>query len=1037
MRAAADMPGRRRRSRDSSKKMSGRGRIILIFAALAIFLLVTSLRGIASFYTDYLWFKSLDLSSVFTGILGAKVALGAIFTGVFAAICFVNLTIADRIAPAFQRIGPEDELLNRYNQLVGKRALLLRAGVSLLLGLVAGVGQSSAWNQWILFRNGGDFGVNDATFGTDVGFYVFRLPFYVTVVTWLFASLVIILFITLVAHYLNGGIRLQAPFQRVTPAVKGHISVLLAVSALVKAVGYWLQRYELTFSTRGVVDGATYTSVKAQLPVIYLLLLISLLSCALFIVNIWRRGWVLPIVAVGLWGFVAVVAGAAYPEFIQRFMVVPAESVKERPYIENNIAATRLAMGLDRVETKDFNYTEDSEATAKAIQESPQTVRNIRLLDPNVVLPTYQRQQSIRAPYRFNELDVDRYMVKTPDGDYERTTVVLGNRDMSIADIPQQSWEGRHLTFTHGYGMALAPANATTSTGLPKFMVRDIPVQVDEDIELEINQPQLYFGENIDGYAVVGTKRQEIDLPDGNGQNGQNAQSEYEGKGGVPLNSWLRKAAFAARFGDWNPLISSFITDQSQILYIRDIKSRISTAAPFLRYDSDPYPVVVNGRIVYLVDAYTTTDHYPNAQRIDTTGLPADTGLTGQFNYVRNSVKGVVDAYDGTVKLYVVDPADPIAQAYQTAFPELFAPMDEMPAELRDHVRYPEDLFRVQTSMWGRYHIDNPDEFYAKTSAWSIAQDPGTAVATAANSTTPTITSATGEVSRALEPRVDPYYLMMRLPDESRSSFLLLRSFVPISDDDSKKQLTAFMVAKSDPDDYGRLVVYQMPRDQSIDGPAIVNSTIQADDQVAQRITILNQQGSRVLYGNLLLIPIENSILYVRPLYVSSEGQTTQPELKNVIVVFGSRVIIRPTLREALMAMFPTITVPETYESQRADTDVSAGGDGSLEGDGSGDVEATEDQPTTTTTTVVPDSTPPTTSGEPSQAGTPEQLVAQAQQMLISAEADLRATGDLGAYQTAVREAIELLRQASEAMSTTTTTAASPSTPTTEPPASA
>ncbi len=942
----------------------------------------------------------------------------------------MNLAIADRLAPSLQRIGPEDELLSLYHQLIGKRALLMRAVTSLVLGLIAGVGQSSMWNQWILYRNGGDFGKADATFGTDVGFYVFRLPFYTTVITWLFASLVIILFVTVGAHYLNGGIRFQVPMQRVTPAVKGHISVLLAVLALVKAVGYWLQRYELTFSTRGVVNGATYTDMKAQLPVIYLLLLISLLSCALFIVNIWRRGWVLPIVAVGLWGFVAVVAGAIYPEFIQRFSVVPAESVKERPYIENNIAATREAMGLDKVETKDFAYTEDAEATAKAIQESPQTVRNIRLLDPNVVLPTYQRQQSIRAPYRFNELDVDRYMVKTPEGDMERTTVVMGNRDMAIADIPQQSWEGRHLTFTHGFGMALAPANATTSTGLPEFMVRDIPVQVSSDIDLQIDQPRLYFGENLDGYAIVGTKRQEIDYP---GEGGQNTQTTYEGEGGVVLDSWWRKAAFAARFGDWNPLISSFVTDSSRILYVRDVKDRISTAAPFLRYDADPYPVVVNGRIVYMVDAYTTSDHYPNAQRIDSSGLPAGSGLSGSFNYVRNSVKGVVDAYDGTVKLYVVDTEDPIARAYQAAFPELFASYDEMPAELRDHVRYPEDLFRIQTSMWARYHLGDPDEFYSKTSAWSIAQDPGTAVATAANSTTPTITSATGEVSRALEPRVDPYYLMMRLPDEAHSSFLLLRSFVPISDDDSKKLLTAFMVAKSDPEDYGRLVVYQMPPGQSIDGPAVVNSMIQADEQVAQRITVLNQQGSRVQYGNLLLVPIENSILYVRPLYVSSEGQTTQPELKNVIVVFGSRVVIRPTLREALMAMFPTITVPETYESQRSDDD--SGGDSGGDADG-GQVGGGDAQTgASTTTTTTPGGTTSTTTGEPSQQGTPEQLIAQAQQILAKAEADLRATGDLGAYQAAVRSANDLLRQAMEAMATTTTT--SPSSTTTQEPASA
>lgn len=1004
MRASTDMPKRRRRG-------SGRGRIILIVVALLLFVLITSLRGVAGFYTDYLWFESLDLTQVFTGILGAKIALGAVFTAIFFVLLFVNLTIADRIAPKFRPAGPEDDLLTRYHQMVDRRAGLVRGVVSFLFALIAGIGVSSEWNQWLLFRNGGSFGVSDATFGTDVGFYVFKLPFYTAVVQWLFASVVIILLVTIVAHYLNGGIRLQSPFQRVTPQVKAHISVLLALLALIKAVDYWLQRYQLTFSTRGAVDGATYTDVKAQLPAIYLLLLISLLSCGLFIVNIWRRGWVLPVVAVGLWGFVALIAGTIYPLVIQRVVVVPAESSKEAPYITNNIAATRQAMGLDSVQSKQFDYTEDRAATSAAVANNPETIRNIRLLDPKVVTPTYQRLQGNTAGYRFNDLDVDRYPITTPSGVVAPTQVVLSNRDLNVQGVPQQSWEGRHIAYTHGYGLALSAANAVEGNGRPDFLVKDIPLSIDTNrIDITVDRPQLYFGENISGYAIVGTQRDEIDyLTEG----GATATNAYDGKGGVALSSWIRKAAFAARFGDWNPLISNFVTDQSRILYIRDIKERLKTVAPFLKYDNDPYPVVANGRIVFIADAYTTTDQYPNAQRADTSQLPPGSGLNARFNYVRNSVKAVIDTYDGSVKMYVVDPNDPIAAAYAQAFPRLFAPGDEMPSELRVHWRYPEDMFRVQTNMWGRYHITDSQSFYEQTNAWSVAQDPGVSVSTgSALQTTPQVTTPTGQVARAKEPRIDPYYLLMQPPGEDKDSFLAMRSFVPYSDDDSKKKLTAFMIAKSDPEDYGKLITYEIPSDQNLDGPAIISSSIAANEDVSRNVSLLNTQGSKVIFGNLLLVPIDNTIVYVRPLYVSAEGTTAVPELKDVIVVSGQqnqRVVMKPTLREALTTLFPGVPV-ETFENGRSTTpDTGAA--------------ATPDNGSGSTTTTTP------SSGEPSE--TAQQLIADAQKILADAETNLKNTGDLGAYQAAVRSAQDKLRQALDQ-------GANPSTTTTsQPPASA
>ncbi len=1017
MRVPTDMPKRRR--------SSGRGRIIVIVVIAVAFLLITSLRGLAGFWTDYLWFDSLGLSSVFSGVLGAKIALGIIFTGVFFVLTFASLTVADRVAPKNRTLGPEDDLLNRYHAVVDRRATLFRALVSLVLGLIAGVGMSSEWNQWILFRNGGSFGVKDQTFQTDVGFYVFKLPFYITIVNWLFASGVIILLVTVVAHYLNGGIRLQSPIQRVTPQVKAHISVILGLLALVKAADYWLQRYALTWSTRGTVDGATYTDVKAQLPAIYLLLFIALLSFGLFIYNIWRRGWVLPVVAVGLWALVSVVAGVAYPAFIQRFRVEPEESSKEAPYIQHNIEATRDALGLNEVQTKAFDYTDDQVATSEAIDKNPGTIRNVRLLDPSIVPPTYQSQQGLLGFYRFNELDVDRYPVAATNPDdvnstlpAETTQVVLGARDLYTSGIPQPSWEGTHLAYTHGYGLALAPANTTNTDGAPDYLVRDVPVEVQENqINLKIDQPQLYYGENLPGYAITNTGRAEVDytgIAEGEGQ------STYSGTGGVKLDSFTRKAAFALRFADWNLIVSNFLTSDSRIVFERDIRARIEKVAPFMEWDSDPYPVVQDGRVVYIWDGYTSTNKYPNAQQADTTGLPSGSGLSGGgLNYVRNSVKAVLDSYDGTVKLYVVDPSDPIVTAYEKAFPALFYPVDEMPQELRAHWRYPEDLFRLQTNMYGRYHITDPQTFYEKTSAWAVANDPGTSVggtsAAAAQSAT---ALGTGQVLPTATKRIDPFYQLLQLPGETQESFVMSRPFVPFSETQSqsgsRQTLTSFMVADSDPDDYGKITVYEMPSGQQINGPSLANSAISQNQVVSTLITQLNQQGSRVQYGNMLLVPLENSILYVRPLYVAADANAV-PQLKQVIVVSGDRVAMRPTLRAAIEQLYPNSS-PETVESR---TITQIGGTGSTTDPNSG-------SSSSTTTTVPGGSTsttvPPATGGE-----TVDQLVALAVQALNDADAALK-NGDLAGYQAKVEEASQYLGQAQQLTASGTAQATVPST---------
>jgi uncharacterized membrane protein (UPF0182 family) len=872
---------------------------VVVIAVAALVITIVSMRSVAGFYTDYLWFDSLGFTSVWRGLLWAKAGLVGFFLAIAFGLVWVNLFVADRLAPAVRPPGPEEDALAGLNAFFDRRPAVARVVVAALPALLVGGGVGGRWHDWILFSNGVDFGVADPQYGRDVGFYVFQLPFLSFLVNWLFTALLVVAVVTAAAYYRNGGVRLQAPRGVITPAARGHFSILLAVIVLVRATSYYLDRFEITFSTRGIVHGATYTDVHAQLPAINLLIAISLLAAGLLIYNVRRRGWLLPGIAVGLWALVAVVVGTAYPAFVQRFRVEPAESVKEAPFIERNIKATRAALGLGEVKVRPFAY--DEQLSVEALQKNADTIRNVRLWDPHVLARTYQRLQEVRTFYRFTDVDIDRYDVREA-----LTQTMLSARELNPDSLPSDTWENRHLAFTHGYGAVMSPANAVTADGQPDFLVKDIPPQG----EPPITEPRLYHGESIGGFAIVNSGRDEIDYVKADGTAVTN---RYDGRGGVGIGSILRRAAFALRFGDVNPLISGFMTPESKILYVRDIRERARTAAPFLHYDADPYPVLVEGRIVWLMDAYTTTNRYPYGQRAERDRLGSASGLNHDFNYIRNSVKVVIDAYHGDVRFYVVDPHDPIAAAYAKAFPGLFAGAGEVSDELRAHFRYPEDLFRVQTNMWGRYHIGDPKEFYSQSDRWNIAQDPGTA--------RPTATTVPGALPPAQpasprEGRMDPYYLLVRLPDAPRLEFLMLQPFVPFSEDDSRRELSAFMVAKGDPDDYGQLEVFVMPRDRQVDGPAIVNARINQDPEVSQLITLLSRAGSEVLLGNLVIIPVEQSLIYIRPLYVQATGANAVPELKKVIVAFGDRIAIRDTFQDALVAVFGS--APETLEERPA-----------------------------------------------------------------------------------------------------------------------
>lgn len=947
------------------------GRFIVLAVIVALLFGLLSLRGVASFYTDYLWFDALNRASVWRQVLGAKIVLTLIFGAFFFVLMWMNLLISDRSAPTHRPPGPEEELISRYHAVVGGRYLLVRTVVSFLFALIAAAGVPSQWEEWLLFVNRKEFGISDPQFGADIGFYVFQLPFLSYVVGWAFAAFVIMLIVTALSHYLNGSVRVSViGGERAKPIVKVHLSAILAVLALIKAADYWLARYELTTSTRGVLDGAFYTDVNAQLPALYLLIAISLCAVVLLVVNLWRRGWTLPVLAVGLWAFVAIVVGGIYPAFVQRFQVDPNETAREADFADRNIEATRHAFGLEGMAVNPFDYSEV--LTPEQIRANAVTVQNARILDPVTVHPTFERFQAERGFYRFlgedalpgtgalePTLDTDRYVV-----DGELRQVILGARELAGEDTA--NWERRHVRVTHGYGLAMASANATTDEGRPDFLVSTITNDVDDSIDLDFGVPQIYHGEDMGGYSLVGTTVDEVDYV---ANDGGDVLGNYEGSAGVKLGGIVRQLAFSLRFGQIEPLISNFINDDTRVIYVRDVRDRVEKLAPFLQYDSDVYPVIFDDRIHYVIDAYTTTDKYPYSQRSENDRLDRG-GLAGpRFNYVRNSVKAVVDAYDGDVSFYVMPVDDPIIEAWRSAFPSLFSDFSEMPDELKDHLRYPQDLFRVQTNMYSTYQIENPVSLLVGTERWAVAQDPGRSVG--AGGTFESSVDEQGIVT-VREQRVSPYYTLLQLPGEDDPSFVTLRSFVPFDENDDRKELEAFMVGETRPDGSSRLVTYELTS-STAPGPVLVASGIAQTQEITTQLTLLDQVGSQVDFSDLVMLPIDNSILWVRSLYVSAEG-TSVPNLEFVIAAIvgeTQQIGIGRNLNEALQQLFPGEDFSDVVGEALGDVNGEFGeGDGDAGDAGGPDGPATAD----------PDDDPTTEPGDTPSAGeetpeTPETLV--------------------------------------------------------------
>ena len=974
----------------SERRRRGRGRAWLWILGIAIVLaliVLLSLRAIAGFYTDKLWFDSLGYGDTWRQQLAARVVPAAVFTAAFFVIVLVNLVLTDRLAPTYRAMGPSDEFIDRYQRATAPFRGRIRILVSLIVALFVGVGVSAQWHEWILFTNRVDFGVEDPEFGMDVGFYVFQLPFLEFIFDWLFASFFILLFIVALAHYLNGGIRFSGPFERVTPQVKAHLSVILAVMALIMTARYYLDRFELTRSTSGAVQGAGATDLSARLPALTLLAIISIVAAALFLLNIVRRGWVLPVIAVGLWGFVAIIVSTIYPAYYQRFQVDPNELARERPYIERNIEATRVAFGLDGVSEQEYQYQEEIDLAT--LESNRASIDNARLWDPDITQATYQTLQGLQTYYRVDDVDVDRYMVNG-----QMRPAVIAARELNRAELPSQSWVNRHIVYTHGYGVVASPANQASGEGNPLYLTSDIP-PVDDGIDVEV--PELYFGEQLGGYALVNAEQEEFNYPR---EDGEDVTTRYEGSDGVEMSNLIRRGAFALRFGDINPLISGEIADSTKIVYQRDVMDRVEELAPFLAWDDDPYPAVIDGRVQWILDGYTTTNAYPYSQSASGPG-----GLSRDFNYVRNSVKATIDAYEGTVTLYVVDDDDPMVRAYSKAFPELFTSIDEMPPALRDHLRYPEDLFTVQSDVWGSYHVVDSTTFYQRNAAWLRSPDPTTGVVAetggAGEGGETTEETTEPQAATSTSARMEPYYLMLRPPGEASEEFVIIQPFVPVSAENRQTRLSSFLMASSDPASYGELRSFEMPTGETVFGPAQVDNEINTNAVIAQQINLLSRGASTVLQGSLQLIPVGDSILYARPIYVQGGGGSSFPLFRFVAVfVQGEDPVLACNIPTALNELYG---VPLRPEEQCEPIELPVDGEPPPEEAPSDDDQADGEEPTETT---------PAPEGGTDRPV--DEILAEARQVYADAQAAL-ATQDLGEYQRLVAELGTLLDEAAAA----------------------
>ena len=820
------------------------GVLLILGGILILFIIGNIAKGL---YTEWLWFDSLGYGSVYATILKTKVLVFFSTAIIFCILFLGNLVLATRLAP---KSGPNIwpwSIVRRVQQ-VSKLSIIVG---TVLLSLIFGLVAQGNWEVVLRFFNGQPFGITDPVFNKEISFYVFSLPFLHMLLGWLMGVLIVTLLGTAGVYFLSHTVqRLKFDFNR---QVLAHIGGLVIAILGLFAWGYWLGIWELVFSTRGVVFGASYADMHAKLPAQWILLAVVVICVGLILVSVLRRKFRWVPYGIGGWIVAIIIVGAIFPAVVQRFQVQPNELAQETPYIEYNIQFTREAFALDRVEEQSFPAEEAP--SPEDIVQNEMTINNIRLWDPRPLKDTYNQLQSFRAYYDFNDVDIDRYII---DGEYRQ--VMLSARELSAEKLAEeaQTWVNRKLQFTHGYGIALSPVNEVTAEGLPVLLVKDIPPVGDFNIE----RPQIYFGEKTNDYVIVRTKTEEFDYPMGD----ENVYGHYVGKGGVSLDGFIRRLVYAWQLGDFNILISGELTPESRVLYYRNIQQRVNHLAPFLKLDSDPYLVVIEGRLFWIQDAYTTTDRYPYSE-------PIGNGL----NYIRNSIKAVIDAYDGSVTFYVTDPEDALIRTYQAIFPKLFLPVEQMSESLRVHLRYPEDMFNIQASVYQTYHMEDARVFYNKEDPWTVPN----------------------ELYFGSERPMEPYYIIMRLPDEEKEEFLLMLPFTPVN----KNVTISWLAARSDGENYGKLLSYFFPKERTVYGPSQIENLIGQKTVITEQLALWGRGGSKVIRGNLLLIPLGDSILYVEPVFLEAETGGL-PQLKRVIVAAGEQVAMEETLAESLAAIF-------------------------------------------------------------------------------------------------------------------------------------
>ncbi|MSN26059.1 MAG: UPF0182 family protein [Geobacter sp.] len=828
--------------------MLKKNRLILILIIVSVVLPIFSY--LLNFYSDWLFFDETGFSSVFTTTLYAQTGAGLFFGIVLSGFALVNFVLANRASFPYSGMYLEfgNIKLNRSEavRLIKPLAVL----VCVALALFAGQWGATQWEEILLFTNSVPVGTVDPVIGKDIGFYLFNLPFWEMLKGFAAFMLIASAMLVVVVYFVRGGILLTERGASMDERVRRHLAVLIALFGCVIAAGFYLDSFRLLLSDNAAFSGAGYADVNSRLLTYRILTFLTPIAGAMLAAGIWKGAWrtalLPPIIVVALY-FIGI---RIYPGVLQKFKVAPNELALETPYIENNIKFTRFGYDLDKIETIPFDV--DTRLSAADIANNDATIKNIRLWDHAPLLKTYSQLQQIRTYYKFFDVDNDRYKV---NGQYSQ--VMLSPRELSYVDLPSKNWINERLIFTHGNGITFGPVSRISKEGLPEFFVKDIPPVSLADIK--VTKPEIYFGELSNEYVIVKTRVPEFSYPTATG----NINTTYAGKGGVPIDSLLKKALFAAKFRTEKILLSSDITDESRIIYNRNINERVKTLAPFLRFDGDPYMVVdAKGRLKWIIDAYTYSDR-----------LPYSKPLRGGINYMRNSVKAVVDAYDGTVSFYISDPQDVMAKVYSRIFPELFKPLSAMPKDLREHIRYPHQFLQLQAAMFNAYHMTDPKVFYNKENLWQVP--------------------ALGEKP------MEPYYTIMKLPGEKVEEYILLLPFTPSKRDN----LAAWLTARCDGENYGKIRAYTFPRDRLIYGPKQIDARINQDSFISQQLTLWNQRGSEVIRGSLLVIPIEKSLLYVQPLFLAAD-KGGLPELKRVIVAFGDQVVMEENLELALQRLF-------------------------------------------------------------------------------------------------------------------------------------